>query len=126
MKGEESLQGIDQIDQKVINEAIENHRVQNGDQGAFIEHSLLGENDPQCIQDTLWHTVKPRVRLAADDGLGDTIESNPSVVQTHNCQEQEQDFLSGCQHILSSLNTGFYGEMTDFGDYFGTLENHLN
>jgi hypothetical protein len=125
MKREESFQGIDQINQKVINEAIENHRVQNGGQRALVEHGLLGEDDPQCIQDTLWHTVKPRVRLAADDGLGDTIEPNPRVEQAHNSQEQEQDLLYGCQHILSSLKTGFCEETTGFGNFWHP-ENHLD
>jgi len=93
MEAEEALEEVHQVHQKVVDEAVEDEGVEEGNQRPPLEDRPLGEGEPKRPPDALGQAVKAVLGTAPPDGQVDPAEAGVGVVEACRHEEDEEDFF---------------------------------
>ncbi len=75
MDTEEAFENIDKVNQEVKNKTVEDHRVEQRHHRPFLEHALLGQDNPQGTANAVGEIVEARIRLAPGDRPVNVVKS---------------------------------------------------
>lgn len=93
VEAEEAFQKVHEVHEEVVDEAVKDEGVEEGDEGPPLEHGLLGEDEPEGPPDPLGQAVKPLLGPAPPYGEVDPAEARVGVIKASRSEEDKEDFL---------------------------------
>jgi hypothetical protein len=93
VKRNEALDHIHQVDKKIEDEPVKDHRVKERNQWTHFQHGLLAEDNPQRAYDSPTKIVEARIGLASSDGFVNLVKPISAVVQGSDGKEDEKYLL---------------------------------
>ena len=98
MQTEKTFENVDKINQEIKNEAVKNHRVEKRHHRPFLEHALLGQDDPQSAANPIGEMVEANIRLTPGDGPVNVVKPRAAIIQRAGGKQNKQDLFECRQH----------------------------